>query len=53
MSILHVWVKGPGGWKLVARHATRLNPSFSWEQVQLADSLQGRIAGQGIGEGAQ
>ena len=24
MDILHVWVKGPGGWKMVARQATRL-----------------------------
>jgi len=24
MNILHVWVKGPGGWKMVARQATRL-----------------------------
>ncbi|MBI2685030.1 MAG: nuclear transport factor 2 family protein [Acidobacteria bacterium] len=27
MNILHVWVKGPSGWKLVARQATRLNPA--------------------------
>lgn len=26
MDILHVWVKGPGGWKMVARQATRLTP---------------------------
>ena len=26
MNILHVWVKGPGGWKMVARQATRLTP---------------------------
>jgi ketosteroid isomerase-like protein len=24
LNILHVWVKGPKGWKLVARQATRL-----------------------------
>lgn len=24
MDILHVWMKGPGGWKMVARQATRL-----------------------------
>lgn len=24
MNILHVWVKGPDGWKMVARQATRL-----------------------------
>ncbi len=24
MDILHVWVKGAGGWKMVARQATRL-----------------------------
>jgi ketosteroid isomerase-like protein len=24
MNILHVWAKGPDGWKLVARQATRL-----------------------------
>ena len=24
MNVLHVWVNGPGGWKLVARQATRL-----------------------------
>ena len=24
MNILHVWVKGAGGWKMVARQATRL-----------------------------
>jgi ketosteroid isomerase-like protein len=26
MNILHVWVKGPAGWKMVARQATRLVP---------------------------
>lgn len=26
LSILHVWVKGPKGWQMVARHATRLTP---------------------------
>ncbi len=26
MDILHVWVKGAGGWKMVARQATRLTP---------------------------
>ncbi len=26
MNILHVWVKGPGGWKMVARQATKLVP---------------------------
>lgn len=24
MNILHVWVKGPGGWRMVSRQATRL-----------------------------
>ena len=24
LSILHVWLKGPKGWQLVARHATKL-----------------------------
>lgn len=24
MDVLHVWVKGPSGWKLVSRQATRL-----------------------------
>ena len=27
MDILHVWVKGAGGWKMVARQATRLAPA--------------------------
>ena len=27
MNILHVWVKGAGGWKMVARQATRLIPA--------------------------
>jgi ketosteroid isomerase-like protein len=26
MNILHVWVKGPDGWNMVARQATRLIP---------------------------
>ena len=26
LSILHVWIKGPQGWQMVARHATRLSP---------------------------
>jgi len=26
MNILHVWVKGPDGWKMVSRQATRLTP---------------------------
>ena len=26
MNILHVWVKGAGGWKMVARQATKLPP---------------------------
>ena len=26
MDIMHVWVKGAGGWKMVARQATRLTP---------------------------
>lgn len=26
LNILHVWVKGPKGWQMVARQATRLNP---------------------------
>ncbi len=26
LSILQVWLKGPKGWQLVARHATKLNP---------------------------
>jgi hypothetical protein len=25
MNVLHVWVKGPSGWQMVARQATRLN----------------------------
>jgi hypothetical protein len=24
LSILHVWIKGPQGWQMVARHATKL-----------------------------
>lgn len=24
MDVLHVWVKGPGGWRMVARQATKL-----------------------------
>lgn len=26
MNVLHVWAKGLGGWKMVARQATRLTP---------------------------
>ena len=26
MNVLHVWVKGPQGWQMVARQATRLTP---------------------------
>jgi ketosteroid isomerase-like protein len=26
LATLHVWVKNPSGWQLVARQATRLNP---------------------------
>lgn len=26
LNILHVWLKGPKGWQLVARQATRLTP---------------------------
>ena len=26
MNVLHVWVKGPQGWQMVARQATRLIP---------------------------
>ena len=26
LSVLQVWAKGPGGWQLVERQATRLNP---------------------------
>jgi ketosteroid isomerase-like protein len=26
LSVLQVWLKGPEGWQMVARHATRLNP---------------------------
>ena len=26
MSILHVWVKGPQGWQMVARQSTKLQP---------------------------
>ena len=26
MNVLHVWVKGPQGWQMVARQATRLMP---------------------------
>ena len=26
LNILHVWVKGPHGWQMVARQATRLTP---------------------------
>lgn len=26
LSVLQVWMKGPGGWRLVARQSTRLNP---------------------------
>jgi ketosteroid isomerase-like protein len=26
LSILQVWLKGPKGWQMVARHSTRLNP---------------------------
>jgi len=26
LNILHVWVKGPKGWQMVARQATRLTP---------------------------
>lgn len=26
LNVLHVWVKGPKGWQMVARQATRLNP---------------------------
>jgi ketosteroid isomerase-like protein len=27
LSILQVWLKGPKGWQLVARHSTRLTPA--------------------------
>jgi ketosteroid isomerase-like protein len=27
LSVLQVWLKGPQGWQLVARHSTRLNPA--------------------------
>lgn len=27
MNVLHVWMKGPQGWQMVARQATRLIPS--------------------------
>jgi ketosteroid isomerase-like protein len=27
LDVLHVWLKMPAGWQMVARHATRLNPS--------------------------
>ena len=27
LSVLHVFIKGPQGWQLVARQSTRLNPS--------------------------
>jgi hypothetical protein len=26
LSVLQVWLKGPKGWQLVARHSTKLNP---------------------------
>jgi len=26
LNILHVWIKGPQGWQMVARQATRLTP---------------------------
>ncbi len=26
LNVLHVWLKGPGGWQLVARQSTRLTP---------------------------
>ena len=26
LSVLHVWLKGPGGWQLVGRQATQLSP---------------------------
>jgi hypothetical protein len=27
LSVLQVWLKGPKGWQLVARHSTKLNPT--------------------------
>jgi ketosteroid isomerase-like protein len=27
LSVLQVWLKGPKGWQLVARHSTRLTPA--------------------------
>ena len=27
LNILHVWIKGPGGWQLAARQAVRLTPA--------------------------
>jgi ketosteroid isomerase-like protein len=27
LDVLHVWLKMPAGWQMVARHATRLNPT--------------------------
>ena len=26
LNILHVWIKGPQGWQMVARQATKLTP---------------------------
>ena len=26
LDVLHVWIKGPSGWRMAARHALRLNP---------------------------
>ena len=26
LSVLQVWLKGPNGWQLVARHSTKVNP---------------------------
>ena len=26
LDVLHVWIKMPTGWRMVGRHATRLNP---------------------------
>jgi ketosteroid isomerase-like protein len=27
LDVLHVWLRMPAGWQMVARHATRLNPT--------------------------
>jgi len=26
LDVLHVWIRNPSGWQMVARHALRLNP---------------------------